>query len=59
MKYLCLVYLDAAHWNACSDQVCAEYVQRLGRQQPLSGGQLLHYSAQTWSPHAFQCAASR
>ena len=29
MKYLCLVYLDAEHWNACSDAECAEYAERL------------------------------
>lgn len=29
MKYLCLVYLDAEHWNACPDRVCAEYAQQL------------------------------
>jgi hypothetical protein len=29
MKYLCLVYLDAEHWHACPDRVCAEYAQQL------------------------------
>ena len=29
MKYLCLVYLDADHWSACPDQVCADYAQQL------------------------------
>ena len=29
MKYLCLVYLDAEHWNACSDQVCMDCVRAL------------------------------
>ena len=36
MKYLCLVYLDAAHWGACSDQVCAEYAQQLGADRLLA-----------------------
>jgi hypothetical protein len=42
MKYLCLVYLDAAHWNACSDQLCADYVQQLVAGQRLLGGEPLH-----------------
>ncbi len=42
MKYLCLVYLDAAHWNACSDQVCAEYVQQLAAGQHLLAAEPLH-----------------
>ena len=25
MKYLCLVYLDAEHWNACADASCDDY----------------------------------
>ena len=29
MKYLCLVYLDAAHWNACPDTECAAYARHL------------------------------
>ena len=36
MKYLCLVYLDAEHWNACSDNVCADYAQQVA-----GGGRLL------------------
>lgn len=36
MKYLCLVYLDAEHWNACSDDVCADYAQQVA-----GGGRLL------------------
>jgi hypothetical protein len=36
MKYLCLVYLDAERWSACSDLECADYVQQL-----LSGRRLL------------------
>ncbi len=42
MKYLCLVYLDAAHWNACSDQVCADYVQKLVGSQQFVAGEPLH-----------------
>ena len=29
MKYLCMVYLDAEHCNACSDAECAEYAERI------------------------------
>lgn len=29
MKYLCLVYLDNEHWNACPDEKCATYAQGL------------------------------
>ena len=29
MKYLCLVYLDAEHWSACPDTVCADYAQQV------------------------------
>jgi hypothetical protein len=36
MKYLCLVYLDAEHWSACSDDVCADYAQQVA-----GGGRLL------------------
>ncbi|MEO8938127.1 MAG: YciI family protein [Burkholderiaceae bacterium] len=42
MKYLCLVYLDAEHWNACSDQVCMDYVRELHGSQHLVGGEPLH-----------------
>ena len=42
MKYLCLVYLDTAHRNACSDQVCADYVQRLVAGQRLVAAEPLH-----------------
>ena len=42
MKYLCLVYLDAEHWNACSDQVCMDYVRELQTSQHLIGGEPLH-----------------
>jgi hypothetical protein len=42
MKYLCLVYLDAEHWNACSDQTCMDYVRELQAGQRLLGGEPLH-----------------
>ena len=42
MKYLCLVYLDAAHWDACSDQVCADYAQQLAASQRLLAAEPLH-----------------
>ena len=42
MKYLCLVYLDAKHWSACSDQVCMDYVRELQASQQLVGGEPLH-----------------
>ena len=42
MKYLCLVYLDAEHWSACSDQVCMDYVRELQASQQLVGGEPLH-----------------
>ena len=42
MKYLCLVYLDAEHWSACSDHMCADYVQQLAEGRRLLGGEPLH-----------------
>jgi hypothetical protein len=42
MKYLCLVYLDAEHWSACSDKDCFAYVQQLQAGQRLIGGEPLH-----------------
>ena len=42
MKYLCLVYLDAEHWSACSDQVCMDHVRELQASQQLVGGEPLH-----------------
>ncbi len=42
MKYLCLVYLDAEHWNACHDKVCAEYVQELVAGNRLVAGEPLY-----------------
>ena len=42
MKYLCLVYLAAEHWHACSDQVCAEYAQQVGASRRLLAAEPLH-----------------
>lgn len=42
MKYLCLVYLDAEHWNACSDDDCADYAQQLAGSQRLLAAEPLH-----------------
>ena len=29
MKYLCLVYLDEAHWSACPDRDCFDFASEL------------------------------
>jgi hypothetical protein len=42
LKYLCLVYLDAEHWSACSDEVCFDYVKHLSERGQLIGGEPLH-----------------
>ncbi len=42
MKYLCLVYLDAERWAACSDAECADYVQQLAAGQRLLAAEPLH-----------------
>ena len=42
MKYLCLVYLDAEHWDACSDIICAEYAQQIADSQRLLAAEPLH-----------------
>ncbi len=42
MKYRCLVYLDAEHWNACGDQVGMDYRRELQTRHNLIGGQPLH-----------------
>lgn len=42
MKYLCLVYLDAEHWNACSDDDCADYAQQVASSQRLLAADPLH-----------------
>ena len=38
VKYLCLVYLDAEHWNACTDAECADYAQQLAERPPPARG---------------------
>ena len=42
MKYLCLVYLDAAHWNACPDTECAAYARHLGDSGRMLAAEPLH-----------------
>lgn len=42
MKYLCLVYLDAEHWNACNDSVCADYAQRVAASGRMLAAEPLH-----------------
>lgn len=42
MKYLCLVYLDAEHWSACSDDVCAAYAADLQASRRLLAADALH-----------------
>ena len=42
MKYLCLVYLDAEHWSACSDDECADYAERLAQSRRLLAADPLH-----------------
>ena len=42
MKYLCLVYLDAERWAACSDLECADYVHKLAAGQRLLAAEPLH-----------------
>ncbi len=42
MKYLCLVYLDAEHWNVCSDKLCADYAQHVAASGRLLAAEPLH-----------------
>lgn len=42
MKYLCLVYLDAEHWDACSDDDCAAYAQAITESQHMLAAEPLH-----------------
>ena len=42
MKYLCLVYLDAEHWDACGDIICAEYAQQIADSSRLLAAEPLH-----------------
>jgi hypothetical protein len=42
MKYLCLVYLDDAHWSACPDQECFEFASELASSGSLLAAEPLH-----------------
>ena len=42
MKYLCLVYLDEAHWSACPDRDCFEFASDLARSGRLLAAEPLH-----------------
>lgn len=42
MKYLCLVYLDAEHWDACPDADCAEYARALADAGRMLAAEPLH-----------------
>jgi len=42
VKYLCLVYLDAERWAACSDAECADCVRQLVEGKRLVAGEPLH-----------------
>lgn len=42
MKYLCLVYLDEAHWSACSDDDCFKFASGLADSGRLLAAAPLH-----------------
>jgi hypothetical protein len=42
MKYLCLVYLDEAHWSACPDQECFDFAGGLAESGRLVAAEPLH-----------------
>lgn len=42
MKYLCLVYLDQEHWNACPDETCAAFAQQLAESGRMLAAEPLH-----------------
>ena len=42
MKYLCLVYLDEVHWNACRDRDCFEFASELAGSGRLLAAEPLH-----------------
>ena len=42
MKYLCLVYLDEAHWSACPDQECFSFASGLAESGRLVAAEPLH-----------------
>jgi hypothetical protein len=42
MKYLCLVYLDDAHWSACPDRECFDFAKELAESGRLVAAEPLH-----------------
>jgi hypothetical protein len=42
LKYLCLVYLDQEHWNACPDGECYEFASKLAQSGRLLAAEPLH-----------------
>lgn len=42
MKYLCLVYLDQEHWNACPDGDCFAFAQGLAESGRMVAAEPLH-----------------
>jgi hypothetical protein len=42
VKYLCLVYLDAEHWSACSDAECLAVAQQFADERRLLAADPLH-----------------
>jgi hypothetical protein len=42
MKYLCLVYLDEAHWDTCPDRDCFEFASQLASSGRLLAAEPLH-----------------
>ena len=42
MKYLCLVYLDGPHWDACPDRDCFEFASELAGSGRLLAAEPLH-----------------
>jgi hypothetical protein len=42
MKYLCLVYLDEAHWSACPDEECFGFAKELAESGRLVAAEPLH-----------------
>lgn len=42
MKYLCLVYLDQEHWNACPDGDCFAFAQGLAQGGRMIAAEPLH-----------------
>ena len=55
MKYLCLVYLDAEHWNACSDNICADYAQQVAGGGRLLAAEPLHGTHTATTVRVRQC----